>query len=266
MEAKKTTWLLKPIVTLSYVVMLAVNALSALLPLNGVTPQDVSAMYPNLFVPAGYTFSIWSVIYLGLLLFMLYQLGLFRGKKHPGDETLLRKTAVAFSVSSLANVCWLFAWHYGAILLSVLIMLFLLVCLIYIRTLIAEKPRSRRETLFVQIPFSLYFGWITVATIANVTALLVSIGWNGFGISAVVWTILVLAVGAIIGVLTTLRFRDPAYVLVLIWAYIGILANHTSAAGHGGAYPQIVFAVAVCVGLFAVALAFSFMKAKKVAS
>ncbi len=265
MEAKKKGWLLELIVVLSFAVMLSVNALSAILPLNGVTPQDVSAMYPNLFVPAGYTFSIWSVIYLALLLFTLYQLGLFRGKKHPDNTSLLRKTAVFFSISSLANVCWLFAWHYGAILLSVFIMLFLLLCLIYIRLLIAEEPRSPREKLFIQIPFSLYFGWITVATIANITALLVSIGWNGFGISDVTWTILVLAVGAIIGVLTTLRFRDPAYALVLIWAYIGIWMNHISSAGHGSAYPQIIFSIAVCVGLFVAALVFSLLKKKNVA-
>jgi len=265
MEAKKNTWLLKLIVVLSFVAMLAVNTLSALLPLNGVTPQDVSAMYPNLFVPAGYTFSIWSVIYLALLLFTLYQLGLFRGKKHPGDAELLRKTAVVFSVSSLANICWLFAWHYGAILLSVLIMLFLLACLIDMRFIVAAQPRSAREKLFVQIPFSLYFGWITVATIANVTALFVSLGWNGFGVPDVTWTILVLAVGAIIGVLTTLRFRDPAYALVLIWAYAGIWTSHVSASGYDGAYPQIVFAVAVCVGLFAVAFVFSLLKKKSVA-
>jgi hypothetical protein len=264
METKKPNWLLKLVVVLSFVVMLTVNALSALLPLNGVTPQDVSAMYPNLFVPAGYTFSIWSIIYLSLLLFTLYQLGLFRGKKHPGDAAFLHKTAVVFSISSLANVCWLFAWHYGAILLSVVIMLLLLLSLIYMRLLIAKKPRSPREKLFVRLPFSLYFGWITVATIANVTALLVSVGWGGFGISDVVWTILVLAVGAIIGILTTLRFRDPAYALVLIWAYVGIWMNHTSAAGHGGAYPKIIFAIAVCIGLFAVALIFSLLKKKRV--
>lgn len=265
MEVKKPNLLLKAVVALSFVVMLTVNALSAILPLNGVTPQDVSAMYPNLFVPAGYTFSIWSVIYLALLLFTLYQLGLFRGKKHPGDTALLRKTAVAFSVSSLVNICWLFAWHYGAILLSVLIMLFLLLCLIYTRLLIAAEPRTPREKLFIQIPFSLYFGWITVATIANITALLVSTGWNGFGVSDVTWTILILAAGAIIGVLTTLRFRDPAYALVLIWAYVGIWMNHTSASGHGGAYPQIIFSVAVCVGLFVVALVFSLLKKKGIA-
>ncbi len=262
MEAKKTSLLLKLVVALSFVVMLAVNALSALLPLNGVTPQDVSAMYPNLFVPAGYTFSIWSVIYLALLLFTLYQLGLFRGKKHPGDADLLRKTAVVFSVSSLANVCWLFAWHYGAILLSVLIMLFLLACLIDLRYITASRPLTAREKLFVQIPFSLYFGWITVASIANITALLVSVGWNGFGVSDVTWTILVLAVGAAIGILTTLRFRDPAYALVLVWAYIGIWMNHVSASGHGGAYPQIVFAAAICVGLFVVAFVFSLLRKK----
>lgn len=249
------------IVAVSFALMIAVNALSALLPLNGVTPQDVSAMYPNLFVPAGYTFSIWSVIYLALLLFTLYELGLFRGKG-PANEALLSKAAVLFAVSSAANVAWLFCWHYGAIALSVVVMLLLLVSLILMRSAAAENVKTARERIFVQIPFSLYFGWITVATVANITALLVHLGWNGFGIAAPVWTVLILAVAAIIGTLTTLRFRDPAYALVLIWAYTGILVNHVSPSGHAGAYPGVIWTAIACMALFAAAAAVSLARRK----
>jgi hypothetical protein len=249
------------IVAASFVLMIAVNALSALLPLNGVTPQDVSAMYPNLFVPAGYTFSIWSVIYLALLLFTLYELGVFRGKA-PANEALLNKAAVLFAVSSVANVAWLFCWHYGAIVLSVVMMLLLLVSLITVRYLTAGEAKTARERLLAQIPFSLYFGWITVATVANITALLVHVGWDGFGVSDPVWTIIILAVAAILGTLTTLRFRDPAYALVLIWAYTGILVSHISPAGHAGAYPGVIWAAVACMVLFAAAFVLSILRKK----
>ena len=255
-------WLLKLIVVVTFLLMLAVNALSTLLPLNGVTPQEVSARYPNLFVPAGFTFSIWGAIYLALILYVLYLLGLFRGKA-PVNEPLLVKTAVVFSVSSLVNTGWIFAFHYGALALSALMTAFLLICLIDIRHIIAAQPLSPREKLFVELPFSLYFGWVTVAVIANITALLVGLGWNGFGLSEPVWAIAILVIGAIIGLLTTLRFRDPAYALVLVWAYGGILANHLSPAGHNGAYPQVAFVTAACMALFLMGITLSLLRKKR---
>ena len=252
----------KILVLLAYLGMLTVNALSTLLPLNGVTPQQVSAQYPNLFVPAGFTFSVWGIIYLCLFLFVLYQLGLFQ-KNHPANDALNRKLALVFIVSSLANAGWIFAFHYGALALSALLTGFLLLCLILARTILAAQPLSPRETLFLQVPFSLYFGWLTVAFIANVTALLVGLGWNGFGLSEPFWTILILAVGAVIGVLTTLRFRDPAYALVLVWAYTGILVNHLSSAGFGGAYPQVALTAAVAIALFLLAIPVALLRKKR---
>lgn len=254
-------WLLKLIAVVTFLLMLTVNALSALLPLNGVTPQEVSALYPNLFVPAGFTFSIWGIIYLALTLYVLYLLGLLRGKA-PVNEALLYKTAIVFSVSSLVNTGWIFAFHYGALALSALLTAFLLICLIDIRHIVAAQPLTPREKLFVELPFSLYFGWVTVALIANITALLVGLGWNGFGISEPVWTIAILVIGAIIGLLTTLRFRDPAYALVLVWAYGGILANHLSPMGHNGAYPQIAFVAAACMALFLLGITLSLLRKK----
>lgn len=262
MNTQSSHPLRKILVLFAYLGMLAVNALSTLLPLNGVTPQEVSARYPNLFIPAGFTFSVWGVIYLGLLLFVLYQLGLFQ-KNHPADEPLAKKLAVVFVLTSLFNAGWIFAFHYGYLALSVLMTGLLLLCLIYARTLLAAQPLRPRETLFLQVPFSLYFGWLTVAFIANVTALLVGLGWNGFGVSEPVWTIIILAVGAVIGVLTTLRFRDPAYALVLVWAYAGILANHISSAGFGGAYPQVALTAAIAIALFLLAIPVALIRKKR---
>ena len=262
MNTKSKHPIRKLLVVLAYLGMLAVNALSTLLPLNGVTPQQVSARYPNLFVPAGYTFSIWGIIYLALLLFVLYQLGLFQ-KKPPENDALNGKLAVVFILTSLANAGWIFAFHYGALALSVVMTGFMLVCLIAARLYLAAQPLSPRETAFLQVPFSLYFGWLTVAFIANVTALLVGLGWNGFGLSEPFWAVAIIAVGAVIGVLTTIRFRDPAYALVLVWAYTGILVNHLSSAGFNGAYPQVAVTAAVGIALFLLAILAALLRKKR---
>jgi hypothetical protein len=167
---------------------------------------------------------------------MLYQLGLFRGKDKKDDDRLLRKTGIVFSVSSLVNTAWIFSWHYKIIPLSMVLMAFLIICLIDIMHIIDAQKLSSREKFFIRLPFSVYFGWITVATIANATTLFVSIGWDGFGLSQSLWTVIVLIVGTVIGTVTTIRFKNIAYGLVLIWAYAGILIKHTSASGFANQY------------------------------
>lgn len=242
-------WLVLP----ALLAMLAVNALSAMLPLNGVTPGEASARYPNLFVPAPYVFSIWGAIYLLVIGYTLYTLGLFRKKGEPADESLLRKTAYYFIATCALNVAWLFAWHYGQMILSLCVIVLFLLTLILLRRFLAASTLSRREKLFLQLPFSVYFGWITVATIANATALLVAFGFSGLGIPEAAWTMIVLAVGAVIAMITALRFYDAAYLAVFLWAYAGILQNHLSASGFGGAYPGVIGMACLCLATFAAA-------------
>ncbi len=260
MEKKNTNLPLKLIVVITFIIMVTVNALSALLPINGITPGEVSDSYPNLFAPAGITFSIWSLIYLLLAAHTLYQLGLFRGKEKKVNDGLLRKIGIVFSVSSLVNAVWIFSWHYRIIPLSIVLMVFLLICLIDIAVIINTQSLSPREKLLIRLPFSIYFGWITVATIANTTALLVSLSWNGFGIPESVWAIIILAVGALIGTATLLRFKNIAYGLVLVWAYTGILIKHTTASGFGGQYPGVIVAVSICMALFVAAIVYTLIK------
>ncbi len=263
MKKKNTRLSLMLFVVITFVIMVTVNALSALLPLNGITPGEVSDSYPNLFAPAGITFSIWSLIYLLLAAHTLYQIGLFRGNEKVNYE-LLRKTGIVFSVSSLINAAWIFSWHYRIIPLSMVLMVFLLICLIDIAVIVNAQSLSPREKLFIRLPFSVYFGWITVATIANAAALLVSLGWNGFGIPESIWTIIILATGTLIGTATLLRFKSIAYGLVLVWAYAGILIKHTSASGFFGEYPGIVVAVVICLVLFAVVIVYTLLKKPQV--
>ncbi|PKM72544.1 MAG: lantibiotic ABC transporter permease [Firmicutes bacterium HGW-Firmicutes-16] len=258
---KKNVYIpLKLIAVVTFIIMVTVNALSALLPLNGLTPGEVSDSFPNLFAPAGITFSIWGLIYLLLTVYTLYLLGLFQGKENHVNVDLLRKTGIVFSISSLINAAWIFSWHYKIIPLSMVLMVFLLICLIDISVIIDKQGLSPKEKLLIRLPFAVYFGWITVATIANATVLLVSLGWSGFGLSEVIWTIIILAIGALICVATLLRFKSTAYGLVLVWAYTGILIKHTSTSGFSSQYPGIIIAISICLVLFTAAIVYVWMK------
>lgn len=249
MTQEPSARLIKVLVLLTFAAMITVNALANILPINGLGTGDVSDSYPNLFAPAGLTFAIWGVIYVLLAGHTLYQLGLFRTMEL-GNDALLLKVGRMFALTSLANSAWIFAWHYRLILLSMILMLILLFGLMYIATAIHASDLTGRERLFVRLPFSVYFGWITVATIANATTLLVDLKWDGFGIPESTWTIIILVVGALIGSVTALRLRDFAYGLVLIWAYAGIMLKHVTVEGFAGAYPDVIITVGVCLGLF----------------
>ncbi len=256
MNGRKTGVWLKVLIVVSFLAMVVVNALANILPINGIDTGAVSDSYPNLFAPTGLTFSIWGLIYLLLAAHTLYQLGLFHGKETMMNGTALRKVGAVFAISSLVNAAWIFSWHYKVIPLSMLLMAFLLLCLIEITTTIDAQSLSLREKLLVRLPFAVYFGWITVATIANATTLFVSLGWNGFGLSEAVWAIMILAVGALIGVATLARFKSIAYGLVLIWAYAGIGIKHLSAVGFAGQYPGVIVTVGICLALFAATIGY----------
>ncbi len=263
METRTVPKWLKWLILLSLIAMLAVNALSSILPINGVTPKEVSDRYPNLFVPAPLAFSIWGVIYLLVIAYTLYQFGLFRKKGEAVNAALLTKTGVFFIISSLFNLSWILAWHYGQLALSFVILALFLFTMIQLRLSIrAREPLSLKEKWFVRLPFSVYFGWITVATIAGAVALLVGYGFSGLGISEPAWAVIILLVGAGIGIATALTFRDIAYLLVFVWAYTNILMNHLSASGFAGRYPGVIAVLAFCLAAF-IAVIFALALRKK---
>lgn len=230
----------------TYIAMIFVNFMANSLPINNRSTGDISNDYPNLFTPAGPAFSIWGLIYLLLGGYVIYQFV----KKDQKTENLLQKINPLFIRTSLANISWIFAWHYDYIGLSVLIMATLLILLIMIADIIRTEQFSSLEKLFIWAPFSIYFGWITVASIANITVFLVSIGWKGFGIADFVWTSIVLLVGAMIGILRIHKDNNIAYGIVLIWAYSWILFKHMSTGGFNRQYPSIIATTIVCLVLF----------------
>ncbi|MFA0814951.1 MAG: tryptophan-rich sensory protein [Anaerofustis sp.] len=223
--------------------MITVNALANILPINGLNTGEISDFYPNLFTPAALTFSIWGVIYLLLALFILYQFGLMGGKE---STPLIGEIGVWFSVSCAANMLWILSWHHLKIGLSLIWMLLLLVSLIVIAGKVNGVSEAKKG-FFLKLPFFVYFGWITVATIANVTAFLVDAGWSGFGLSEADWTVVILAVGTVIACSAVFRFKSAAYGFVVIWAYAGIIAKHLSPNGFHGAFPFVIAAAAICI-------------------
>lgn len=228
--------------------MISVNALANILPINNTTTGDVSNAYPNLFAPAPVTFSIWGIIYAFLAAYTIYQSGLFRKSVSDDTQKLLGRINKYYVASSLANMFWIFSWHYFQIWLSVIFMLIILYCLIKVADITGKQKLSAKEDLLVRIPFSIYLAWITVATIANITTFLVSINWNGCGLSRPFWTISVLLIGAVIGLARMFKDKSAAFGLVLIWAYYGIWLKHTIV--FNNQYPAVITATIICVGLF----------------
>lgn len=228
----------------SFILMVTVNALANSLPINGQTTGALSATYPNLFVPTGLTFSIWGVIYLMLLIFVVMQ---FR----ESNKKKTQQIGWFFAVSCLFNSLWIFAWHYNQLLVSLALMFGLLVALIIITQGMKLQPMS-----IVKASFGLYLGWICIATIANVTALLVSYSWGGWGLTQQTWTIIMISVGALISIATIIRFNNPAIGLAVVWAFIGIqIKQHAD-------YPAIATTAIVGVVVVGIIVILSFLRVK----
>jgi hypothetical protein len=191
--------------------MVVMNYLANALPLNGKNTGELSDAFPNLFVPAGVTFSIWGIIYLLLLAFCIVQ---FSGV--------------------MLNALWIVCWHYGKIPLSVIVMLGLLATLIYVNLQMKGLPAG-----IIKASFGIYLGWICIATIASVTTLLVHTNWNSLGISAEIWTIVMIIIGAFITALAITRFNNYFIGLSVVWAFIGIIIKR-----HGD-YRSIAITAAV---------------------
>jgi hypothetical protein len=224
---------------LSVILALTINILASTLPLNGQNTGEISDRFQVYFVPAGYVFSIWGIIYLGWVAFIIFQ---FRASQK--ESTRLRRLGYLFAISNLANATWLFCWHYNQFGLSVLVMLALLILLIasYLRLNVNRSSITTVEYWSVDVPFSIYLGWITVASVANIADWLYLVEWNGFGISAQVWAVIMLAVASLFGLAMALTRRDVGYLSVLVWAFIGIAVKQTPA-------PMIVLSAWIAAAL-----------------
>jgi len=232
------------VVVIALLATLVMNGLANALPLNGLTTGEVSAGFQVYFVPAGYVFSIWGLIYVGLVLYAVYQ-----ALPAQRDNPRLRATGYLFALSCLANITWLFLWHFEFFLLTLVAMVALLLLLIaiYLRLGIGRTAIPVAERWLVQLPFSIYLGWISVATIANVSSVLDYLNWGGWGISPEIWTIIMLLTGVVLVFAMALTRGDLAYGLVIIWAFAGIAIKHVGT-------PIVASATWIAVGLVVLAL------------
>ncbi|MGD8565727.1 MAG: tryptophan-rich sensory protein [Candidatus Bathyarchaeota archaeon] len=203
-----------------FILMVLINGLAGSTTLlGGKNTAEISNASFTLITPAGYVFSIWGVIYVLLGIFVIFQ-SLPREK----EKDYHRKIGWLFVLSCVANIAWLFLWQFEYLAFSVILMFLLLASLIYtyLRLDIGKSKVGFHEKLTIHLPFSTYLGWITIASIANVAVTLVSLNWDGFGISQETWATLILIIALLITILVLATRKDIAYGLVIIWAFVGI--------------------------------------------
>jgi benzodiazapine receptor len=210
---------------IAFVATVIINSLAGSTTLiGGVNTAEISDANPTLITPAGYVFSIWGIIYILLGVFVIFQaLPIQKEKEYT------KKIGWLFVLSSTVNIVWIFLWQYEILSASVILIFLLLATLIaiYLRLNIGKSTVSLREKLAVHVPFSVYLGWITIASIANVAVFLVSEKWDGFGISPETWATLIIIVALVITLLVLATRRDIAYGLVIVWALTGIAVKQS---------------------------------------
>lgn len=238
---------------LTFLFMLVLNSLATTLPLNEQTTNEISDRYDTLFAPIGFTFVIWGIIYLTLGVYTVVQL--------VADNALIRHITPWFIAGNLLNGVWIIAWHYEQLWLAAVIIVALLLVLMAINIRTAKQRDGLGSSLVIRLPFSIYFGWVTVATVANISALLVQAGLgDGFGLSAEAWTVVILVVAALIGIVTSWVNTSPAYVAVFVWAYWGILSRHLSPEEWNQQYPGITVTTQILLALLALSLGVAFVR------
>ena len=230
----------------AFAFVIVMNVLSNALPINGQTMPEISAKYPSLFTPAGFTFSIWGVIYLVLLVFVVWQ-------ALPAQRSDDRVAAISryFQLNCLLNGVWLVVWHYDLLALSFLVMLGILATLILIYRSLRSGSHSTPAARYLALvmPFSLYTGWITLATIANASAMQTGFGWDNIGLTALQWTFLKLAVAGAIGASLVLRYRDPVFGAVVVWGAYGISVMQSATPAVAGAATSLSILMVILVAI-----------------
>ncbi len=246
-------------VIISFVYMLAVNSLANILPLNNISTGNISNSFNAVFVPAGYVFAIWGLIYIALLGVTVYH-------SLPAKRADNKMRAIGWwlALSNILNGTWIFFWHYGhnnlLFIGTLVIMLGLFSTLmnIYLTLDIGRMKFNIAEKWLVAIPFSIYLGWISIATIANITDLLIFLHWNGFNVSADLWAMGLLAAGLVISFLMTILRKDAAFLLVFVWAFTGIGINWLTSNEHA----RVRLAAFIAAGMIALFTVYALIPAK----
>lgn len=215
----------------SLLVMIFFNYLSNAIPFNGQTTSEITNRLTVLFTPAGYVFSIWGLIYILLGVWIFRQV-----PKKRRELSLYVEATPLFVLSCILNIAWLFSWHYEFFITSIVIMGSLLITLTYLYRTVKREARSYLDVF----PFSIYLAWICVATVANISYVLVYFEWGQIGLSSNLWAIIMLVFTSILAITFRLKKRDPLFSLVFVWAFIGIGTRNLAS------FPLVAYAAFFC--------------------
>ena len=249
---------LKWINTFAFTAMVVVNALANLLPIGGYTTRQVSEAYPNLFTPAPFTFAIWGLIYLLMAVFVVYQWEVFDGGRY--SARVREDIGLWFAGNSVLNIAWIFFWHNKLIGLSVVCIAMLLFTLVMKQRRIRNVEGSLLQRAAAGAGFSVYYGWIIAATIANISVWLTQLGWNGFGLPDGFWTVIVLLAGAVIAFSVVIIGKNRIAGIAVMWAYAGILYRHISSGYYNGAHPYVIAAAILGEAMILAAICLPFIR------
>ncbi len=252
----------KMLSAIAFLIMVSINALANLLPLNGVTTGQLSDSYPTLMTPSGGAFLIWTFIYAFLVIYTVDQLGLSKSKRKLSPN-LANYIRGFYIVSCFCNAAWIFAWHFRYIALSLVLMIALFVCLYFNNKILYTEELTLKEKLLIRLPFGVYFGWISAATAANAAVLFVSLRWTGYGIPDYIWAIIGILVILMIASYITLKYSSLAYAVAVIWTFLGLLAKHASKAELNGKYPMIVTTLILCIIVMIAEIGFCLYRKRK---
>jgi hypothetical protein len=244
--------------TVFFLVHLVLSQLTQLRLFNSQTIGEVSASYPTLFTPAGITFSIWGLIYLGLSAFCVYHLiKAFKASPDHEANVDVQKLGILFMLNNLATGLWTIAWVNEWLAVSVILIVLQLITLLamHLRLNIYNPARAAASRWLTQVPLSLYFGWIIIATVANISSALVGADWGGFGLSDGAWAVIIIAMATLVVTFVVISRRNPVVGLVGIWALYGIILKHQEI--DVAASPQLIIAAWIGVGVLVIMVLYS---------
>jgi hypothetical protein len=205
------------LVVVSLLAVILINTLANIIPINGQTTGEISNRLPILFTPAGYVLSIWPLIF---VLLFVWLVGMWRIRNNV--DTLFEKRSILFVISCMFNISWIFLWHYEYFLLTVPVMIALLISLLMLYLTYPDHDNHMTSRL----PISIYLGWVSVATITNISYVLTVYQWSGWGLSDPLWGVIMMTAGTALALHIRFHHSDIAYVFVFIWAYIGIAVHN----------------------------------------
>ncbi len=249
----------------SVIIMISANIVFEALPLNGISTAQVSAAHDTILTPPGFTFTIWGLIYLGLLLGGLFQTGLFYTKRDADNPDLIYAVKFLLPVACLADIVWLIMWHYELILLCLIAIVLLWFALLIVYVKLLPEIRTMKERLFMIYPISIFLAWISAASLLNLTIVIHDSSRDMLGLGMIPWGIAILLIVFAICEIFVVRYADYAFGLTGLWVYAGIITRLFSLSEDNSTLMSMVILASSLAGILMLSLmirAFGRHKAK----